>query len=31
VHELYTAQRGVLVELRDGGELSGEVMRRLER
>lgn len=31
MHELYSAQRTTLVELRDDGEVSGEVMRRLER
>jgi monovalent cation/hydrogen antiporter len=31
MHELYTAQRSTLVELRDDGEVSGDVMRRLER
>jgi CPA1 family monovalent cation:H+ antiporter len=31
MHEVYSAQRAALVELRDGGEVSGEVMRRLER
>jgi CPA1 family monovalent cation:H+ antiporter len=31
MHEVFTAQRLALVELRDGGEISGEVMRRIER
>ncbi len=31
MHELFTAQRGALVGLRDSGEVSGEVMRRVER
>jgi monovalent cation/hydrogen antiporter len=31
MHELFTAQRGALVELRDRGEISAEVMRRIER
>jgi CPA1 family monovalent cation:H+ antiporter len=31
MHELFTAQRGALVGLRDSGEISGEVMRRVER
>jgi len=31
MHELYAAQRGALVELRDSGRISAEVMRRVER
>lgn len=31
MHELYAAQRDALVRLRDSGEVSGEVMRRVER
>ena len=31
MHELFTAQRRALVELRDGGQISAEVMRRVER
>ena len=31
MHELFDAQRGVLVGLRNRGEVSGEVMRRVER
>ncbi len=31
MHQIYDVQRGALVELRDGGEVSSEVMRRLER
>jgi CPA1 family monovalent cation:H+ antiporter len=31
MHEIYGAQRGVLLELRDEGRLSPEVMRRVER
>jgi CPA1 family monovalent cation:H+ antiporter len=31
MHELYAAQRGALVELRDSGGISAEVMRRVER
>ena len=31
MHEIYDAQREVLVGLRDRGEISGEVMRRVER
>jgi CPA1 family monovalent cation:H+ antiporter len=31
LHELFTAERGALVGLRDSGEISGEVMRRVER
>jgi CPA1 family monovalent cation:H+ antiporter len=31
MHEVFTAQRLALVELRDAGEISGEVMRRIER
>ena len=31
MHELYTAQRAGLVELRNGGEISNDVMHRIER
>ena len=31
MHELYTVQRSALVGLRNGGEISAEVMRRVER
>ncbi|HEY3552218.1 MAG TPA: hypothetical protein VGK66_00885, partial [Solirubrobacterales bacterium] len=31
MHELYAAQRGALVGLRDSGKISAEVMRRIER
>lgn len=31
MHELYGAQRSALVELRNAGAVSGEVMRRIER
>jgi CPA1 family monovalent cation:H+ antiporter len=31
MHELYDAQRAALLELRDGGEIANEVMRRVER
>jgi monovalent cation/hydrogen antiporter len=31
MHRIYDAQREVLVGLRDEGEVSSEVMRRLER
>lgn len=31
MHELATAQRQALIELRNGGEISTEVMRRIER
>lgn len=31
MHEIYTAQRQALVGLRNGGQISGEVMRRVER
>jgi CPA1 family monovalent cation:H+ antiporter len=31
MHEIFDAQRLALVALRDGGEISGEVMRRIER
>jgi monovalent cation/hydrogen antiporter len=31
MHELYSAQRGALVGLRDSGKISAEVMRRIER
>jgi CPA1 family monovalent cation:H+ antiporter len=31
MHELYAAQRSALVELRDSGRISAEVMRRVER
>ncbi|MEA2208983.1 MAG: monovalent cation/hydrogen antiporter [Solirubrobacteraceae bacterium] len=31
MHEIYAAQRRALVELRDGGEVSSEAMRRVER
>ncbi len=31
MHELYGAQRSALVELRNDGTVSGEVMRRIER
>ena len=31
MHELYTAQRRAVVELRNGGEISNEVMHRIER
>ena len=31
MHEIYAAQRGALVDLRDGREISAEVMRRVER
>ncbi len=31
MHEVYGAQRSTLVDLRDQGELSADVMRRLER
>ncbi len=31
LRELYTAQRQAVVELRDGGEISNDVMHRLER
>ncbi|HET7416786.1 MAG TPA: Na+/H+ antiporter [Solirubrobacterales bacterium] len=31
MHELYGAQREALVGLRDGGQISAEVMRRVER
>ena len=30
MHEVYAAQRAALVELRNGGEISAEVMRRIE-
>ena len=30
MHEIYTAQRGALVELRNGRAISAEVMRRVE-
>jgi monovalent cation/hydrogen antiporter len=31
MHEIYAAQRHALVELRNSGEISSEVMRRVER
>jgi monovalent cation/hydrogen antiporter len=31
MHQIFDAQRETLVELRDGGEVSSEVVRRLER
>ena len=31
MHELYGAQRAALVELRNCGEASGDVIRRVER
>ena len=31
MHELYTAQRRALVELRNSGEISSDVMHRVER
>ena len=31
MHEVYAAQRAALVELRNSGEISAEVMRRIER
>jgi monovalent cation/hydrogen antiporter len=31
MHEIYTAQRRALVGLRNGREISSEVMRRVER
>jgi NhaP-type Na+/H+ or K+/H+ antiporter len=31
MHQIYDSQRETLVELRDGGEVSSEVVRRLER
>ena len=31
MHELYAAQRGALVDLRDSGRISAEVMRHVER
>ena len=31
MHELYTVQRRAVVELRNGGEISNDVMHRLER
>lgn len=31
MHELYTAQRRAVVDLRNGGEISNEVMHRTER
>jgi monovalent cation/hydrogen antiporter len=31
MHELYTAQRAALVAVRDSGEASVDVLRRLER
>jgi monovalent cation/hydrogen antiporter len=31
LHELYSAQRHAVVQLRNGGEISNEVMHRLER
>jgi monovalent cation/hydrogen antiporter len=31
MHELYTVQRHALVELRNGGEISNDVMHRIER
>jgi CPA1 family monovalent cation:H+ antiporter len=31
MHELYTVQRRAVVELRNGGEISNDVMHRIER
>ncbi|MDX6589409.1 MAG: hypothetical protein QOI84_683 [Solirubrobacterales bacterium] len=31
MHELYTAQRDALISMRDSGEISSQVMRRVER
>ena len=31
MHEIYAAQRRALVELRNSGEITNEVMRRVER
>ena len=31
MHEIYAAQRRALVELRNSGEISSDVMRRVER
>ncbi len=31
LHELYTVQRRAVVRLRNGGEISNEVMHRIER
>ena len=31
MHEIYAAQREALVRLRNGREISAEVMRRVER
>ena len=31
MHEIYGAQREALVELRNSGEISTDVMRRVER
>jgi len=31
MHELYTVQRRAVVQLRNGGEISNDVMHRLER
>jgi CPA1 family monovalent cation:H+ antiporter len=31
MHEIYTAQRQALVELRDTRQISSEVLRRVER
>jgi CPA1 family monovalent cation:H+ antiporter len=31
MHELYAAQRVALVELRNGGTISNDVMHRIER
>jgi monovalent cation/hydrogen antiporter len=31
MHELYTAQRHAVVQLRNGGEISNPVMHRIER
>jgi len=31
MHEIYTAQRHALIGLRNDGEISADVMRRVER
>jgi hypothetical protein len=31
MHEIYAAQRGALLRLRDDREISGDVLRRVER
>ena len=31
MHEVYAAQRGRLIELRDRREISSDVLRRIER